>query len=59
MAVPVPAAERGLREARAAFEAQYIADTRREHGGNVSRTAAALGLSRVMLHRKMKEYQIR
>ena len=45
-----------LRDARAAFEAQFIADQLRSHGGNVSRTAAAIGISRVMLQKKMKDY---
>ncbi len=48
-----------LRQARAAFEARYVAEALRQHDGNVSRTAQALGLSRVMLHKKMKEYGIR
>jgi Nif-specific regulatory protein len=50
---------RPLKDARAAFEAGYIAGCLRAHGGNVSRTAEILGLSRVMLHRKLKEYGIR
>ncbi len=48
-----------LRRARAAFEAAYIADALRRHGGQVTRTAQALGLSRVMLQKKMKEYGLR
>jgi Nif-specific regulatory protein len=52
-------APRSLRKARATFEARHIAETLREHGGNVSRAAAALGLSRVMLQKKMKEYGLR
>ena len=48
-----------LRRARAACEARFVATALRRHGGNVSRTAAALGLSRVMLQRKMKEYGLR
>jgi DNA-binding NtrC family response regulator len=48
-----------LRDARAAFEAQFIADQLRSHGGNVSRTAAAIGISRVMLQKKMKDYGLR
>jgi Nif-specific regulatory protein len=48
-----------LREARAEFEARFIAEALRKHGGNVSHTAAHLGLSRVMLQRKMKEYGLR
>jgi transcriptional regulator with PAS, ATPase and Fis domain len=48
-----------LRGARAAFEARYIADVLRQQGGNVSRTAEVLGLSRMQLHRKLKEYGLR
>ena len=60
---PVPDAQERpsgpLRRARAAFEARYIAEVLREHGGNVSRTAQALGLSRVMLQKKMKDFGLR
>jgi two-component system nitrogen regulation response regulator NtrX len=52
-------APRSLRRARAAFEARHITEALKEHGGNVSRTAEALGLSRVMLQKKMKDYGLR
>ncbi|MGD9764039.1 MAG: sigma 54-interacting transcriptional regulator [Candidatus Binatia bacterium] len=48
-----------LREARAAWEASYIRHMLGAHERNVSRTARALGLSRVMLQKKMKEYGLR
>jgi transcriptional regulator with PAS, ATPase and Fis domain len=48
-----------LRPARAAFEARHIARVLREQTGNVSRAARALGLSRTMLQKKMKEYDLR
>jgi Nif-specific regulatory protein len=48
-----------LLRARAAFEARYISEVLRQQGGNVSRAAKALGLSRVMLQRKMKAYGLR
>jgi len=48
-----------LRPARAAFETHYIAAALRRHGGNVSQTARTLGISRVMLQKKMKEYGLR
>jgi len=48
-----------LREARAAFEADYIRQMLNANNRNVSRTARALGLSRVMLQKKMKEYGLR
>jgi transcriptional regulator with GAF, ATPase, and Fis domain len=61
---PVPGARAAapptpLRRARAAFEAQYITEVLRQHGGNISRAAPALGLSRVMLQKKMKDYGLR
>jgi Nif-specific regulatory protein len=48
-----------LRHARAEFEKRYLAEVLRRHGGNVSHAARALGLSRVMLQKKMKEYRLR
>jgi two-component system response regulator HupR/HoxA len=48
-----------LRAARAAFEARHIARVLRAHGGNVTHAAEALGLSRFMLQKKMKEYGLR
>jgi Nif-specific regulatory protein len=54
-----PTNGRPLRQARAEFEAQFIRQALSENGRNVSRTARALGLSRVMLQKKMKEYGLR
>ena len=48
-----------LRQARATFEARHIRRVLAMHGGNVTRTAAALGLSRAMLQNKMKELGLR
>jgi DNA-binding NtrC family response regulator len=48
-----------LRPARAAFETHYIAAALRRHGGNVSQTARSLGISRVMLQKKMKAFGLR
>ncbi|MCX6558330.1 MAG: sigma-54 dependent transcriptional regulator [Candidatus Aminicenantes bacterium] len=45
-----------LREAKTAFEKQYIAGKLKEYDGNVSRTAEAIGLERSNLHRKIKAY---
>ena len=64
-APPSPAAAAGraaatpLRQARAEFEADYIRKVLQANNRNVSRTARALGLSRVMLQKKMKEYGLR
>lgn len=48
-----------LREARDAFEKQYILSRLREYAGNVSRTADALGVERSNLYRKLHAYGIR
>ena len=48
-----------LRTARAEFEAAYIVEILAEQGGNVSRTAQVLGLSRVALHKKLVAHGIR
>lgn len=48
-----------LRAAREKFEVAFIVEVLRRERGNVTRAAAALGLSRVMLQRKMKEYGLR
>ncbi len=44
------------RSAKTAFEKRYIAQKLREHEGNISRTAEAIGLERSNLHRKIKAY---
>ncbi len=43
-----------LREARAAFEREFITRRLRENNGNVSRTAEAINVERSNLHRKIK-----
>ena len=43
-----------LRDARAAFEREFISRKLRENDGNVSRTADAIGVERSNLHRKIK-----
>ncbi len=48
-----------LRDARTEFEKQYVALVLERHGGNVSHSAKALGISRVMLQRKMRDYGLR
>jgi two-component system nitrogen regulation response regulator NtrX len=45
-----------LAGAREAFERRYILEKYRECGGNMSRTAEALGVERSNLYRKMKGY---
>lgn len=45
-----------LKEARARFEKEFIRRKLTEHQGNVSLTAAAIGLERSHLYKKMKAY---
>jgi Nif-specific regulatory protein len=53
------AADASLRDARAAFEARYIARILERCAGNVSRAAKVMGVSRVQLQRKVKDYGLR
>jgi two-component system nitrogen regulation response regulator NtrX len=53
------AADLTLKEARDAFEKQYILTRLKEFAGNVSRTADALGVERSNLYRKLHAYGIR
>lgn len=59
----VPAAgivgERTLPEAREAFERRFIEERLRLNNGNVSKTAADIGMERTHLHRKLKALGIR
>ena len=48
-----------LRHARGLFERDFLAEALAQHGGNASRTARALGISRVMLHKKLRAYGMR
>jgi transcriptional regulator with PAS, ATPase and Fis domain len=48
-----------LRRARADFEADYIRAALVRHGGNVSRTARSIGVSRVTLQKKLRDLGIR
>ena len=45
-------------EAREDFERRFILEKLREFDGNISRTAAAIGMERTHLHRKLKAYNI-
>jgi two-component system, NtrC family, nitrogen regulation response regulator NtrX len=45
-------------EAREDFERQFLLQKLKEYDGNISRTAAAIGLERTHLHRKLKAYNI-
>jgi len=48
-----------LKQARTAFEKDYIAHVLRTHSGNVSHAARTLGISRVALQKKMKDLGLR
>jgi transcriptional regulator with GAF, ATPase, and Fis domain len=56
---PSAADAASLRKARAAFEADFITKTLAASGGNITRAAQTMGLSRVALQKKMKEYGLR
>jgi two-component system nitrogen regulation response regulator NtrX len=43
-----------LREAREIFERDYLLAQINRFGGNISRTAAFIGMERSALHRKLK-----
>jgi DNA-binding NtrC family response regulator len=48
-----------LREFREKSERQYIVDTLKMTGWNISRTAILLGVERTNLHKKIRAYQIK
>ncbi|HEY3820766.1 MAG TPA: sigma-54 dependent transcriptional regulator [Polyangiaceae bacterium] len=48
-----------LREFRERTERQYIVDTLKMSGWNISRTAILLGVERTNLHKKIRAYQIK
>ena len=58
-AVSSPQSSSDLRVNRAQFEASFISKVLRTHGGNVTRAAEALGISRVALQKKMKDFGLR
>jgi two-component system nitrogen regulation response regulator NtrX len=59
-AAPPGAAPTGpLRAARASFERSYVAAVLERQGGNATRAAGILGISRQMMQRKIREYGLR
>jgi DNA-binding NtrC family response regulator len=58
--MPLPAGGKHLtlREFREKSERQYIVDTLRVAGWNISRTAIMLGVERTNLHKKIRAYRI-
>ncbi len=57
--VPLPVVNNSLKEARSAFEREYIADLLFKNQGNAAKTAKLLGLSRQMLQKRIKEFGLR
>ena len=47
-----------LREARDAFEAQYLTEQFSRFDGNISKVAKMIGMERSALHRKIKSLNI-
>ena len=58
-AVSLPSTDGTFKEAKLEFEREYVARVLQKHGGNATRAAQALGLSRQMLQRKIKEFDLR
>jgi DNA-binding NtrC family response regulator len=57
--LPLPVNHMTLREFREKSERQYIVDTLKMTGWNISRTAILLGVERTNLHKKIRAYQIK
>lgn len=53
---PAPASSPAIRAAIASFEKEFLRAQLARHQGNISKTAAAIGLSRVALHKKIRQY---
>ncbi len=58
VAVAVTSRFSTLRDARAEFEREFITRKLAENGGNISKTADAIGVERSNLHRKIKSFGI-
>ena len=48
---------KSLKDARNAFEKQYIEQCLKAHGGNITKTAQTLEIERTYLHKKIRAYQ--
>jgi Nif-specific regulatory protein len=57
--LPPHAKPMSLRQARDWFERRYIAEVLERHDGNVSQTAKVLGISRTLLHQRIRQYELR
>ena len=58
-ALPPLAKPMSLRQAREWFERRYLAEVLDRHGGNASQTARQLGISRTLLHQKIRQFALR
>lgn len=56
--IDIEMGETTLREAREAFERQYLTTQIAKFGGNISKTANFVGMERAALHRKLKSLDI-
>ena len=56
---PNPGDRRSWHRAREGFERDFILRSLRENDGNISRTAAAIGMERSYLHRKLKSLNLK
>jgi transcriptional regulator with PAS, ATPase and Fis domain len=57
--VALPGETGSLRQARFAFEREYVAEVLRQNQGNAAKSARILGISRQMLQKKIKAYSLR
>jgi DNA-binding NtrC family response regulator len=57
--VGIAVATGSLKQARLAFEREYVGRVLRRHGGNATRAAGELGISRQMLQSKIKQFGLR
>jgi DNA-binding NtrC family response regulator len=55
---PAPRASSTFSEAHRAFEVQFLTQALREHGGNITRTAEAIGMTRRNLQVKIQKLGI-
>ncbi|MCU0684394.1 MAG: sigma 54-interacting transcriptional regulator [Polyangiaceae bacterium] len=54
--LPLPQAREAVMEQ---FERRYVTEKLRQHGGNISRAADAMGVSRQLVHRLLERYGMR
>jgi transcriptional regulator with GAF, ATPase, and Fis domain len=54
-----PSVPESFREARDLFEAAFIRHLLEKYGGNVTKAAQHMGISRASIHSKLREYKIR